>query len=413
MNKKLKFFAASTAFAASFATMIACAHQNLMGKDPETFSNNKTGIIGVFRQAAFYCEDNVAHRIKLGDSSIVVKPGFSKEQDNLFVNPMKPGIAMLYSYEYTCGGEENKLVLDTADSGKKSFPVAVKIPDQGFCKIVISFLENENLFSHNEDLLKDHFDKNDVAVNVSSIPYCDVIDSKGKTISFVNKDSLNTVKFDEARKAAANLTSDDIEPLISIGSNADYAAMSGDNTQVILVTWHNDPDKYKDGEMVTLKDEVLWAYTDKEFLKWYNENFDKVTNWPLRLKQLLGKSPDFPGTYFTVFWAEVKDLYRPAFEPDVNGNMMNTSFSSEFENDDSEGAVWFRHWFDKTRGQAYSERGGFPWTRLGYTYDWGRADGGKYGLSEFIVRDGARIDVKFTRSTKAFVNWLNDRSNNR
>lgn len=412
MNKKFKFLAASATLALSGAMLLACAQQNVMGKNPETFSNNKTGIIGVFRQAAFYCQDNIEQTIKLGDSSIVVKPGFSNEQDNLFVNPMKPGEAKLYSYEYTCAGEETKLVLDTADTGKKAFPVAVKIPDQGFCKIVISFLENESLFSHNEELLKEHFAKNKVAVDVASLPYCDVIDSKGKTVSFVNKDSINAVKYEAAKKAVADLSSDNIEPLISIGSGADYAAMSGDNTQVILVAWHNDPDKFKDGELVTLKDEVLWAYTDKEFVKWYNENYEKVTNWPLRLKQLLGKSPDFPGTHFTVFWAEVKDLYRPAFEPDVNGNMMNTAFSGEFENDNSEGAMWFKNWFDKTGAEANGENG-FIWTRLGYTYDWGRTDGGKYGLSEFIVRDGAQVDVKFTRSTKAFVNWLKDRSNNR
>lgn len=413
MNKKFKIFATSAVMALSGAALLACAHQNVLGKDPETFSNNKSGIIGVFRQAAFYCEDNIAHYIKLGDSSIVVKPGFSKEQDNLFVSPMQPGTAMLYSYEYTCGGEENKLVLDTSDSGKKAFPVAVKIPDQGFCKIVISFLENESLFSHNETLLKEHFDKNGVVVKVDSIPYCDVIDSKGKTVSFVNKDSLNTAKYESAVKAAANLTSNDIEPLVSIGPGADYAAMSGDNTQVILVAWHNDPDKYKDGQMVTLKDEVLWTYTDKEFVKWYNENFDKVTNWPLRLKQLLGKSPDFPGTHFTVFWAEVKDLYRPANIPDVASSMMSADFVGEFEAEDAEKAKWFKNWFDETKTKAYANEGGFPWTRLGYTYDWGRTDGGKYGLTEFIVRDGAQIDVKFTRGIKAFVNWLNDRSNNK
>ncbi|MCQ2124769.1 MAG: hypothetical protein MJZ25_11340 [Fibrobacter sp.] len=412
MNKFMKTALVSAAVVAAGSALVACATQNLVVKNLENFQN-KTGVIGVFRQPAFYCEDNIAHYVKLGDSTIVVKPGFSKEQDNLFYSPMQPGTAMLYSYEYTCAGEETKLTLDTSDNGKRAFPVAVKIPEQGFCKIVISFLENDKLFYHDEDLLVDHFERNQVAISANSIPYCDVIDTKGNTVSFVNKDSLNMAKYEAAVKAAANLTSDDIEPLVSIGPHADYAAMSGDNTQVILVAWHNDPDKFKDGEMVTLKDEVLWAYTDKEFVKWYNENFDKVKNWNLRLKQLLGKSPEFPATHFTVFWAEVKDLYRPANIPDVASSMMSAEFTENFESDDAEKAKWFKNWFDETKAKAYAGEGGFPWTRLGYTYDWGRTDGGKYGLSEFIVREGAQIDVKFTRGTKAFINWLNDRSNNR
>lgn len=408
MNKMLKIFAASAACLISGASLLACAHQNLVAKHPETFKD-KTGIIGVFRQPAFYCNDKTPHFIKLGDYSIEVKPGFSDEQDNLFVNEMKPGVATLYSYEYSCGENDNKLTLDTTDNGKKAFPVAVKIPEQGFCKIVISFLDNENLFSHNEELLKEHFEKNEVALNYESVPYCDVIDTKGRTVSFTNRDSLNAVKYAAALKDAPNLTSNDIQPLVSIGEGSDMAAMSGDNTQVVLVTWHNDPDKFKEGETVTLKDEVLWAYTDKEFLKWFIDNESKVSNWTVRLKQLLGKDPDFQGGYFTVFWASVKDLYRPAFYPDVAGSEMGTAFSETFENDDSEGTMWFKNWFDDTRAKAYGENG-FPWTRLGYTYDWGRTDGGKYGLSEFIVRDGAQVDVKFTRNNKAFLSWLKNRA---
>ena len=49
-----------------------------------------------------------------------------------------------------------------------------------------------------------------------------------------------------------------------------------------------------------------------------------------------------------------------------------------------------------------------PWTRLGYTYDWGsKAD--KYGLTEYIVVPGAEMDVRFTRNLKFIANWMKDR----
>jgi hypothetical protein len=88
---------------------------------------------------------------------------------------------------------------------------------------------------------------------------------------------------------------------------------------------------------------------------------------------------------------------------------MNTTFSNSFEEDTSENAMWFKNWFDKTNSTAYSKDGGRPWTRLGYTYDWGNPSS-KYGLSEFIVKEGAPIEVKFTRKTKAFLTWIKDRA---
>lgn len=407
MNKKTVRVSLALAGLVAGMGLVACA-KGPKPSDPESFKG-KSGIVGVFRQAAFYCDDVVPHYMTLGESKIMVKSGWSSEQDNLFFSQMKPGVSTLYSYEYSCGENENKLVLDTADTGKKGFPISVKIPDNGFCKIVISFLENDNLFSHNDDLLREQFVANKVAANYDSIPYCEVIDTKGKTVSFVDRDSLNTARYEAAMKAAPNLTSDDIYPLVSIDANSDMAFLTGDNSQVLLVTWHNDPERFKDGQQTTLRDdEVLWAFTDKEFLSWFNANKDKTTNWTMRLKQLLGKAPDYNGSYFTVFWANVKDVFRPAFIPDPASGMMNVAFAGSFDEDTSENAMWFKNWFDKTQSAAYAREGGFLWTRLGYTYDWGNPEK-KYGLSEFIVKDGAEVEVKFTRGNKSFLKWIEER----
>jgi hypothetical protein len=35
---------------------------------------------------------------------------------------------------------------------------------------------------------------------------------------------------------------------------------------------------------------------------------------------------------------------------------------------------------------------GYPWTRLGYTYNW-RPGADKYGASEYVIRKGATVKV--------------------
>ena len=89
---------------------------------------------------------------------------------------------------------------------------------------------------------------------------------------------------------------------------------------------------------------------------------------------------------------------------------MRTSFEGEFGNDAeiSERMMWFKNWFDDQASKSYTGENPHPWTRLGYTYDWG-SNADKYGLSEFIVVPGSPMEVRFTRNLKFIANWMKDR----
>ena len=64
----------------------------------------------------------------------------------------------------------------------------------------------------------------------------------------------------------------------------------------------------------------------------------------------------------------------------------------------------YREWFKANILYSYFESA-YPWTRLGYTYDWSGGDS-DYGLTEFLVQDGSASEIEFTYTTEEFVQWL-------
>jgi len=411
----------------SLLSLVSCT-QGPRVNNPETF-RTKTGVIGVFRQAATFCSEGLPQTMKLGDSTILVKPTWSNDQDNIFFSEMKPGPATLYAYHYQCWKDEFNLKLDQSDPSSGAVPTTVVIPDTGFCKIVISFVEGEKLFTHNDLLIEEQFDKWNVAVPAASIPYCNIIDSKGGEVSFANKDSLIVESYKSAIQQASTTGTDQIQPLITLDTLSDMVTWNGDRNRILLVVWHNDPDRFQEGRTIKLGDEVLWTVADKEFRKWFNQNKTSVRNWTRRLHQLMGYSLDTTLTYFSTVWVDPKDVVRPAYVTDPLSNVMRASFDddtpeessvvsyeppsesgeaaeSPFGKKDEAFMIWFQNWFDETRAKYEKKSSKRLWTRLGYTYDWSQ-DKPTYGLSEFIVVRDAEVLVNFTKQTKAFLNWLN------
>ena len=51
----------------------------------------------------------------------------------------------------------------------------------------------------------------------------------------------------------------------------------------------------------------------------------------------------------------------------------------------------YRKWFEARTALTYGEENPYPWTRLGYTYDWHRDAAQRRGLGEFIVPGGTEV----------------------
>jgi hypothetical protein len=270
-------------------------------------------------------------------------------------------------------------------------------------------MDGDTLFTYNGELLREQFAKAEVAVNTDSIPYCDILDNKGQKISMVNRDSLLDVKFAAAVKDASEALEEEKFSVVTLDDYSDKVTWNGDKSRLLVVTLTSDPETYKDGELVK-SDSVVWVVNEKELLLWYLDHKDGVRNWDLRFKQLFGEPRTSKATHMAFLWVKPDDLMRPAYMPDVKAYDMRTAFEGELSNDAeiSERMMWFKNWFDARASKIYTGPDARPWTRLGYTYDWGsKAD--KYGLTEFIVVPGAEMDVRFTRNLKFIANWMKDR----
>lgn len=165
--------------------------------------------------------------------------------------------------------------------------------------------------------------------------------------------------------------------------------------KVLVMTWNNQPEYYTNGTKTVPKGETVWVFTDKELTGWYAANSASITDLDLRLEQLIGLPPDAGYTTMTGLWVSPDRLARPAFSSDITSATMTTTLT---------GHEKFQTWFGENAAYSYGE-GSYPWTRLGYTYDW--ADNGtEYGLTEFIIRPSSEVEVAFSTPTKDYFAQL-------
>ncbi|RLC68282.1 MAG: hypothetical protein DRH97_03695 [Chloroflexi bacterium] len=180
------------------------------------------------------------------------------------------------------------------------------------------------------------------------------------------------------------------------------------NSRVLVVIWTNKP-YYNDyvGKNYTLPDNAnVWVTAVPELKDFFKDSSANITT--LRAEQLLGVPPHYGCTKFVELWVEPSDLFRPSPDPEIIDCEADLDFpttSNRFltfddnmlivEHDYAEGVdkqYTYMEWFNHRKEIIYSGDHPYPWTRLGYTYDWENPDS-DVGLSEFVIIDGSTVGV--------------------
>lgn len=146
----------------------------------------------------------------------------------------------------------------------------------------------------------------------------------------------------------------------------------------------------------------------------------------LRVCQALGlpapaATKTLDNTCVLEFYVSPADLFRPSPDPEVTDCEAELTFPADgFRKFDDTALVYsdmpcdaarcstcqgsecgmtsYRNWFNNRRAYVYTLPTPYPWTGLGYTYDWGNPIAPHMGLSEFVVNPGTAGVPVFIKS---------------
>ncbi len=176
--------------------------------------------------------------------------------------------------------------------------------------------------------------------------------------------------------------------------NLTWSADSAGRMRVLVVSWmQQSSTKYwpvgQTFKTSNSQAHMAWITSAPEMASFLKKNsFAAQSALHLRIAQVLGMPPDSQNDYFVEFWVYPLNLFRPAPDPEITDHEADLYFPSTATRK-------HRDWFLNEMANKYDTSATyyFPWTRLGYTYDWATPLH-PVGLSEFVVDTSALVTVK-------------------
>jgi hypothetical protein len=171
---------------------------------------------------------------------------------------------------------------------------------------------------------------------------------------------------------------------------------------ILVSSWKYDTTYYKNDPKTGFYNTgkyTNWVTVSPELKNLCNKKgFGRKVGMDLRLKQLLGMPPTTEKKYFVEFWVRPQDLYRPCPDPEVSDLDCELAFPDGVSEE-------HKAEIEELRKNSYSNATwdkNYPWTQLGYTYDWNPAKPKNIGLSEFVIGKNKNVVVAGFYSTASY-----------
>lgn len=206
----------------------------------------------------------------------------------------------------------------------------------------------------------------------------------------------------DAMVADSSEISDALWPITPDNPDLQWKTING-QPYVLLASFMRYPDSYPAGDSITTTWGEAWLFIPKQMKDRIGPSFKPDSDTIMRICQLLGLPPanQKSNTHIAQMWVKAAALYRPAGNPAIDtrrsGAVLVNNVSPAY-------STWFNNYiiFAYYRPLTSATDAHYPWTRMGYTYDWA-PDASKVGLSEYVLQasSGAWVE-KVSRAADFF-----------
>ncbi|MEZ4735970.1 MAG: hypothetical protein R3E79_53450 [Caldilineaceae bacterium] len=194
------------------------------------------------------------------------------------------------------------------------------------------------------------------------------------------------------------------EGLTAITPENGELTWQAESGRVLMVTWTSwngyDP---LVGQETQLTREVWVTATPQ--LQTFCQNYTTTpeTSLTLRLEQLLGLPANNGKTRFVEMWVDPGNMFRPSPDGEIDDTVAELELPGPERFASQQAYEFHRDWYNLQMSlQSYDDPSkGYPWARLGYTYDWGNPES-EVGLSEFVVAAQSTVTIEKVYSNEEY-----------
>ena len=213
---------------------------------------------------------------------------------------------------------------------------------------------------------------------------------------------------DAAKYPAPEKISRDLAPLV----DSTDGLIWDEEGRILMATWtqakyYDDPETYRRGEPFSLYGDT-WVTAvpfARDFCRALDLDDPALT---LRLEQLLGLPPGNGKDAFLEIWVDPTDVFRPCPDPEISDHECQVEIPVTDRTDDKPWDCTLKRqvsgkyvtvhpghlqWMCYNWTLSYASDDpleNYPWTALGYTYDWGNPEE-PVGLSEYVAPGNSRV----------------------
>ncbi len=169
---------------------------------------------------------------------------------------------------------------------------------------------------------------------------------------------------------------------------------------VLTATWKNNVSFYPHADTITPYNTLnydVWITAAPE-LKNKVKGIDS-NHINMRLLQLLGLPPQAKYSYFVEMWVRPEDLYRPCPDNEITDCACGLCFPAKTDSS-------YIKWFSEQRLSRFfvcDTAARYPWTELGYTYDWNPQNQSHVGCSEYVIRQQSNVYINHIYTTNQYI----------